>query len=102
MTGERPLTYRSGEYFRVHAEGGATVIQGWVSVGLAGGGAGVGFEEEWGLSWAPQVWPVQVEGLEGMLTVKRGGGLGWGVVKSANMWESHCLWELWETRLEGI
>ena len=99
---ERPLTYRTGEYFRVHAEDGAAVIQGWVSMGLAGGGGGVGFEEEWGLSWAPQVWPGQVEGLEGMLTVKRGGGLGWGVVKSANMGESHCMWELWETRLQGI
>lgn len=28
---------------------------------LAGGGGGVGFGEEWDLSWAPQVWPGQVK-----------------------------------------
>ena len=50
-----------GESFRVHAEDSAAVSQGWVGMELAGGGGGVGLEEEWDLSWAPQAWPGQVK-----------------------------------------
>lgn len=54
-----------GKYFRVHTEDSAPVIQGWMGMELAGGGGGVGFEEEWVLSWASQVWPGQVKDWQG-------------------------------------